>query len=145
MKTQLNLPDWLKMLIAIVCVAFIISISLLLAGCKTQQPQVVEKIVTNTEYIDRHHYDSIFKDKVVYVDRGSDTIKMYERVVEYQYKFLTDSIEILRVDSIPYEVRVVEVVAKMNNHQRTMYWIGWSAIALVVAGAIWKVYKKFKI
>lgn len=144
MNAKLNFPEWLKMLIAIVCMAFITLCSLLLVSCKTQQPVVVEKVVTNTEYVDRHHYDSIFNDRVVYVDRGSDTIKMYERVVEYQYKFLTDSIEILRVDSIPYEVRVVEVVAKMNKHQRTMYWIGWSAIALVVAGAIWKVYKKIR-
>lgn len=116
----------------------------LLIACKTQQPQVVEKVATNTEYIDRHHYDSIFNDRIVYVDRGSDTIKMIERVIEYRYSVLTDSIEVLRVDSIPYEVRVVEYVDRMNNHQRTMYWLGWLAVLIVGLRLSWKVYKKIK-
>lgn len=117
----------------------------LLIACKAQQPQVVEKVVTNTEYIDRHHYDSIFNDRIVYVDRGSDTIKMIERVIEYRYSVLTDSIEVLRVDSIPYEVRVVEYVDRMNKHQRTMYWLGWIAVLIVGLRLFWKVYKKFKL
>lgn len=117
----------------------------LLIACKTQPPQVVEKVVTNTEYIDRHHYDSIFNDRIVYVDRGSDTIKMIERVIEYRYSVLTDSIEVLRVDSIPYEVRVVEYVDRMNDHQRTMYWLGWLAVLIVGLRLFWKVYKKFKL
>lgn len=117
----------------------------LLIACKNQQPQVVEKVVTNTEYIDRHHYDSIFNDRIVYVDRGSDTIKVIERVIEYRYSVLTDSIEVLRVDSIPYEVRVVEYVDKMNNHQKTMYWLGWIAVLIVALRLSWKVYKKIKL
>jgi hypothetical protein len=117
----------------------------LLIACKNQQPQIVEKVVTNIEYIDRHHYDSIFNDRVVYVDRGSDTIKMIERVIEYRYSVLTDSIEVLKVDSIPYEVRVVEYVDRMNNHQRTMYWLGWLAVLIVGLRLSWKMYKKFKL
>lgn len=117
----------------------------LLIACKTQQPQVVEKVVTNTEYIDRHHYDSIFNDRIVYVDRGSDTIKMIERVIEYRYSVLTDSIEVFRIDSIPYGVPVVEYVDRMNNHQRTMYWLGWIAVLIVGLRLFWKAYKKFKL
>lgn len=117
----------------------------LLIACKNQHPQIVEKVVTNIEYIDRHHYDSIFNDRIVYVDRGSDTIKVIERVIEYRYSVLTDSIEVLRVDSIPYEVRVVEYVDKMNNHQRTMYWLGWIAVLIVGLRLFWKIYKKFKL
>jgi predicted transposase YdaD len=139
-----NTPDWFRMLITIIATAIIMLVSLLLVSCKTQQPQVVEKIVTNTEYIDRHHYDSIFNDRIVYVDRGSDTIKMIERVIEYRYKVLTDSVEVLRIDSIPYEVQVVEIVERMNNHQRTMYWLGWLAVLIVALRLFWKVYKKIK-
>lgn len=140
MKTQLNQLNWLKILIAI-----IVSILLLLTGCKAQQPQVVEKIVTNTEYIDRYHYDSIYIDNYVYVDKGADTITITKTNIEYRYKVLTDSVEVLKVDSIPYEVRVVEIVERMNNHQRTMYWLGWLAIVIVGLRLFWKVYKKFKI
>ena len=133
-----------KLFFVIVMFAVLIFFACTLVSCKAQQPQVVEKIVTNIEYLDRHHYDSIFNDRVVYVDRGSDTIKMIERVIEYRYSVLTDSIEVLRVDSIPYEVRVVEYVDKMNNHQRTMYWLGWLAVLIVALRLFWKVYKKIR-
>jgi hypothetical protein len=146
MNTTLNdTPDWMKALIGIALMAVMIFFSLLLVGCKTQQPTIVEKVVTNTEYVDRIKYDSVFNDRVVYVDRGSDTIKMIERVIEYRYSVLTDSIEVLKVDSIPYEVQVVEYVDRMNNHQRTMYWLGWLAVVIVGLRLFWKVYKKFKL
>lgn len=117
----------------------------LLIACKNQQPQVVEKVVTNTEYIDRHYYDSIYIDNYVYVDKGSDTITITKTNIEYRYKILVDSVEVLKVDSIPYEVQVVEIVERMNNHQCTMYWLGWIAILIVTLRLFWKVYKKFKL
>ncbi len=139
-----NAPEWVKVIIGIAVMAVMILFSLLLTGCRTQQPQIVEKIVTNTEYINRHHYDSIYIDNYVYVDKGSDTITITRTNIEYRYKVLTDSVEVLRVDSIPYEVRVVEYIERMNNHQRTMYWLGWLAVVIVGLRLFWKVYKKFK-
>jgi flagellar biosynthesis/type III secretory pathway M-ring protein FliF/YscJ len=139
-----NTPDWKKALIGITLMAVMIFFSLLLVSCKTQQPTIVEKVVTNIEYIDRYHYDSIYNDRIVYVDRGSDTIKMIERAIEYRYKVLTDSIEVLKVDSIPYEVEHIVEVNKMNNHQRTMYWLGWIAVLIVGLRLFWKIYKKIK-
>ena len=145
MKTTLNnMPDWMRLILVIFGMSLIILCSLLLVSCKTQQPQVIEKVVTNTEYVDRIKYDSIYIDNYVYVDRGSDTITITKTNIEYRYKTLVDSVEVLKVDSIPYEVRVVEVVAKMNNHQRTMYWLGWLAIVIVGLILFWKVYKKIK-
>lgn len=137
--------DIIRLLFVIIMFGVLIVFACTLVSCKTQQPQVVEKVVTNTEYIDRHHYDSIYIDNYVYVDKGSDTIKVTETKIEYRYKTLTDSIEVLKVDSIPYEVRVVEYVDKMNNHQRTMYWLGWIAVVIVGLRLFWKVYKKIKL
>jgi hypothetical protein len=134
-----------KMLMLIAMMAVFILFILSLVGCKTQQPTIVEKVVTNTEYVDRHHYDSIYIDKYVYVDKGADTITITKTNIEYRYKTLVDSVEVLRVDSIPYEVQVVEIVEKMNNHQRTMYWLGWLAVLIVGLRLFWKVYKKFKL
>lgn len=139
------MKEWSKLLLVILGVAMLILCSLCLVSCKTQQPQVIEKIVTNTEYIDRHHYDSIYIDNYVYVDRGSDTITITKTNIEYRYKTLVDSVEVLRVDSIPYEVQVVEIVERMNNHQRTMYWLGWLAVMIVALRLFWKIYKKFKL
>ena len=139
------MKEWSKLLLVILGVAMLILCSLCLVSCKTQQPQVVEKIVTNTEYIDRHHYDSIYIDNYVYVDRGGDTITITKTNIEYRYKTLVDSVEVLRVDSIPYEVQVVEIIEKMNNHQRTMYWFGLFALAIVALRLFWKIYEKFKL
>lgn len=135
---------WAKALIGIALMAVIILFSLLLVGCKTQQPQVVEKVVTNTEYVDRIKCDSIYIDKYVYVDRGGDTITITKTNIEYRYKILVDSVEVLKVDSIPYEVEHIVEVNKMNNHQRTMYWLGWIAVLIVGLRLFWKVYKIFK-
>jgi hypothetical protein len=146
MNTTLNnMPDWLRLIVVIFGMSLIILCSLLLVSCKTQQTQVVEKVVTNTEYIDRHHYDSIYIDNYIYVDRGADTITITKTNIEYRYKTLVDSVEVLKVDSIPYEVQVVEYVERMNNHQRTMYWLGWLAILIVGLRLFWKVYKKIKL
>ena len=146
MKATLNdTPDWFKMLIVTIATAMMIFVVLTLTGCKTQQPTIVEKLVTNTEYVDRIKYDSIYIDNYVYVDRGSDTIKVTETKIEYRYKTLTDSIEVLKVDSIPYEVEHIVEVDKMNNHQRTMYWLGWVAILIVGLRLFWKIYKKIKL
>jgi hypothetical protein len=145
MNTTMNdTPDWTKTLIGIAVMAVMILFSLLLTGCKAQQPQVVEKIVTNIEYIDRHHYDSIYIDNYVYVDRGADTITITKTNIEYRYKTLVDSVEVLKVDSIPYEVEHIVEVNKMNNHQRTMYWLGWIAVLIVGLRLFWKVYKKIR-
>ena len=138
------MKEWSKLLLVILGVAMLILCSLCLVGCKTQQPTIVEKVVTNTEYIDRHHYDSIYIDNYVYVDRGGDTITITKTNIEYRYKTLVDSVEVLRVDSIPYEVKVIEYVDKMNNHQRTMYWLGWLAVLIVALRLFWKVYKKIR-
>lgn len=138
------MKEWSKLLLVILGVAMLILCSLYLVSCKTQQPQVIEKVVTNTEYIDRHHYDSIYIDNYVYVDRGSDTITITKTNIEYRYKTLVDSIEVLKVDSIPYEVQVIEIIERMNNHQRTMYWLGWIAVLIVGLRLFWKVYKKIR-
>ena len=138
------MKEWSKLLLVILGVAMLILCSLCLVSCKAQQPQVIEKVVTNTEYIDRHHYDSIYIDNYVYVDKGSDTITITKTNIEYRYKTLVDSVEVLRVDSIPYEVQVVEIVERMNNHQRTMYWLGWIAVLIVALRLFWKVYKKIR-
>lgn len=139
-----NTPDWKKALIVIAVMAVMIFFSLLLVSCKTQQPQVVEKVVTNTEYVDRIKYDSIYIDNYVYVVKGADTITITKTNIEYRYKILIDSVEVLKVDSIPYEVEHIVEVNKMNNHQRTMYWLGWIAVLIVGLRLFWKVYKIFK-
>lgn len=137
--------DITRLLFVIAMFALLIFIACSLVSCKAQQPQVIEKIVTNTEYIDRHHYDSIYIDNYVYVDKASDTIKVTETKVEYRYKVLTDSVEVLRVDSIPYTVEVVkEVERSLNKYEKTMIRLGWCLIVLLVGIVGYKMFKWYR-
>ena len=87
--------------------------STLLAGCATGRPlQVVERIQRDTIYIHQVQYDSIHIDQAKYVDRTRDTLLIQDKVVEYRYKLLRDTIRIHQIDSIPV-IREVEVIKEV--------------------------------
>jgi hypothetical protein len=136
------MKEALKMITFIGAVAVFIAIALLAVSCKTQQPQTVEKVVTNTEYVDRWRVDSVYVDKVKYIDRGSDTIKVIEIKTEYRYKVITDSIEVIKIDSIPYAVEVIKEVNVLTPPQKALMRIG---LFVVVWAAIWAVRRLWKI
>lgn len=121
---------------------FIFAISLI--SCKTQQPQVVEKIVTETEYVDRWRVDSVYVDNIKYIDRGSDTIKVIETKTEYRYKVITDSIEVIKIDSIPYAVKVIKEVNVLTPLQKTLMCIGLFAMIALLIWAVWYLSKIFR-
>lgn len=124
-------------------ITFIV-IALLAVSCKTQQPQVVEKIVTNTEYVDRWRVDSVYIDNIKYIDRGSDTIKVIETKTEYRYKVITDSIEVIKTDSIPYAVEVIKEVNVLTPPQKTLMRIGLFAVIALLIWAVWRLWKILK-
>lgn len=118
---------------------FIFAISLI--SCKTQQPQVVEKIVTETEYVDRWRVDSVYVDNTKHIDRGGDTIKVIETKTEYHYRVIIDSIEVLKIDSIPYPVKVIKEVNVLTPPQKTLMRIGLFAVVGLLVWAIWRLWK----
>ena len=121
-------------------ITFIV-IALLAVGCKTQQPQTVEKIVTNTEYVDRWRVDSVYIDNIKYIDRGSDTMKVIETKTEYRYKVITDSIEVIKIDSIPYAVEVIKEVNVLTPPQKALMRIGLFTVIALLIWAIWRLWK----
>ena len=121
-------------------ITFIV-IALLAVSCKTQQPQTVEKIVTNTEYVDRWRVDSVYIDNIKYIDRGSDTIKVIETKTEYRYKVITDSIEVVKIDSIPYAVEVIKEVNVLTPPQKALMRIGLFTVIALLIWAIWRLWK----
>lgn len=124
-------------------IAFIV-ITLSVVSCKTQQPQVVEKIVTNTEYVDRWRVDSVYIDNIRYIDRGSDTIKVIETKTEYRYKVITDSVEVIKIDSIPYAVEVIKEVNVLTPPQKALMRIGLFTVIALLIWAIWRLWKILK-
>lgn len=107
--------------------------STLLAGCATGRPlQVVERIQRDTIYIHQVQYDSIHIDQAKYVDRTRDTLLIQDRVVEYRYKLLRDTIRIHQTDTIP----VVCEVERVKAVPRPLRWYDKLCRAIAAAAAL---------
>lgn len=100
-------------------------LALLFIGCGAQKTvtQLVENIRTDTVYINRQQYDSIyiFQERTSDYHRGviipnpsdvqplPDTIYIKDKSIEYRYRMLHDTLKVTERDSIPYEVTITEV------------------------------------
>ena len=121
---------------------------LVLTGCATHRPlsQPAEQVTRDTVYINKLQYDSIYVSRDHTTDyhlnplnplkpSETDTVFIKDRTVEYRYKLLRDTIYKTRIDSIPYEVRVVET--KVEHHipwyAKLLSWIGTLALLLMLA------------
>ena len=64
-----------------------------------------------------------------------DTVYLRDVSVEYRYTLLRDTIYKTRIDSIPYEVRVVETheVRHIPLYAKLLSWIGTLALLLLLA------------
>ena len=107
--------------------------ALVLTGCATHRPlHVAEHVTRDTVYINKLHYDSIYIDHWQKVYQQSDTIYLDRTKYEYRYRLLRDTIYKTQIDSIPYEVRVVETQVERHVpwYAKLLSWIG--AIALIL-------------
>ena len=110
--------------------------ALVLTGCAIHRPlQVAENVTRDTVYINKLHYDSIYIDHWQKVYQQSDTVYLDRTKYEYRYRLLRDTIYKTQIDSIPYEVRVVET--KVERHipwwAKLLSWIGALALILLLA------------
>ena len=113
--------------------SFVAVVSTLFAGCATRrQIQVIERVTKDTIYLNKVQYDSIYIDKAKYVDRTRDTLLIQDKVVEYRYKLLRDTIRIHQIDSIPVirEVEVVREVARSPWYAKILAAIGLISLFL---------------
>ena len=107
--------------------------ALVLTGCASHRPlQVAEHVTRDTVYINKLQYDSIYIDNRQKVYQQSDTIYLDRTKYEYRYRLLRDTVYKTQIDSIPYEVRVVETQVERHVpwYAKLLSWIG--AIALIL-------------
>ena len=107
-----------------------------LTGCASHRPlQVAEHVTRDTVYINKLHYDSIYINHWQKVYQQSDTIYLDRTKYEYRYRLLRDTVYKTQIDSIPYEVRVVET--QVERHvpwwAKLLSWIGALALILLLA------------
>lgn len=106
-----------------------IALCILLGGCGSarQGARPVSRIHRDTLYLRQLQYDSISLYRNRYIDRSKDTVYLRETEVEYRYRLLRDTVRLIRHDSIPYEVKVVEV-------QEVKYIPGWCKVLAWIGG-----------
>ena len=132
------------------CLLFILSIVTFCTfiGCRSakQAAQFIREVRTDTLYLSSQHFDSIY----IFQERTSDyhmnplnplkpsetdTVFIKDVAVEFRYRLLRDTIYKTRIDTIPYEVRVVEtqVVRHIPWYAKLLSWIGIIALILLLA------------
>lgn len=104
-------------------------------GCRSVKPVIVEK--TKIEYRDRLRVDSIYNRDTVQIYGRNDTV--FKDVIRWRERFRIDTVSVVRIDSIPYQVEVVKEVNKLTKWQR------WRLTMLNIIGGLIIVYIAFRI
>lgn len=128
-KTKIKQIIWMVILISGLILFFA-------TGCKTKTILVPVK-ETKIEYRDRLRVDSIYNRDTVQIYGRNDTI--FKDVIKWRERFRVDTVSVVRVDSIPYPVEVIQEVNKLTKWQR------WRLTILNVIGGLVAVYIAFKI
>ena len=110
---------------------------LLLAGCS---PRIVEHIryQRDTTYIDKVQIDSIYKRDSLYIKEKGDTVYIYKERIKEKYKFVHDTVRLVRVDSVAVErIKEVKVEKPLSWWQKSkMAAFPW-LLGAVVLLALW--------
>ena len=108
----------------------------LLAGCKTKTVLIpVEKV--KIEYRDRLRIDSVYNRDTVNIYERGDTV--YLQTIRWRERFKFDTVSVVRIDSVPYPVEVIQEVNKLTKWQR------WRLNALNIIAIIIVAYIVIKI
>lgn len=119
-----------------VFIAIIVVVGLTLIGCSAPRyaTQLVHDVSVDTVYLSNTHYDSVYIYQNRLLDRSKDTVYVKDVSVEYRYKLLRDTIRVVKRDSIPYEVTVIETkelqrpLTFYDHLTRLTFWLGTGAL-----------------
>lgn len=124
--------------------AFLLGFSfLILCSCSTTkqiQTVPVETLHHDTLYINKQFYDSIYIDNSHLVDRGGDTITITKTKTEYRFRLLRDTIRIARIDSIPYEVKLIET-KEVRKPPNLFDYLCYLSFAILISILAWKIFR----
>lgn len=106
---------------------------LVASGCS---PRVINTIQHDTTYVDRLRVDSIYCRDSIYVKEQGDTLIIYKERWRDRYRYLRDTIRIVKVDSVAVErikeVKVEKELTKWQRlKQRSFGWLLGACLALL--------------
>lgn len=128
------LREKIRIVWAVILIAVLVAF--LLTGCKSKTILVpVDKV--KIEYKERLRVDSIYNRDTVKIYGRNDTI--FKDVIKWRERFRVDTVSIVRIDSVPYPVEVVQEVNRLTKWQR------WRLTLLNIIGGLTAVYIAFRI
>ena len=107
-------------------VAILLIISLSISGCKPKQI-LVPVSETKIEFRERFRVDSVYNRDTLMLFSQNDTV--YLQSIKWRERFRIDTISVVKVDSIPYAVEVVQEVSSLTKWQQ----IRLSALNILIA------------
>ena len=127
-------------------VMVISGLMLLFFVCSCKTTEYVEVPVVHTEYVYKESKDTAYVRDSVYIKevQKGDTVRITEYRDRYQFRYITLTDTIIRLDSIsvPYPVEVVKVDHKQTWLQKTFMIIG---ICFILGFVIRLVLKRLKL
>ena len=104
------------------CAITLIVILLIAIMASACSPRVIETIHVqhDTTYIQKVQIDSVYKRDSIYVKDKGDTVYIYRELWREKYKYLRDTVAVVRVDSVAVErEKIVEVEKPLSK------WKSW--------------------
>ena len=117
--------------------------ALLLQGCRTPAPTIVERVRTDTAYVSKIQRDSVWLHDSVMVERwlrGDTVFEFRDRWhVKYVERLRTDTVYRARVDSVPVPYEVEKLVERqLTWWQRLRLGIGSAVLIGLVGFVAWR-------
>ena len=104
-----------RFLTCAVTLIIILLIAIMASACS---PRVIETIHVqhDTTYVERVQIDSVYKRDSIYVKDKGDTVYIYRELWREKYKYLRDTVAVVRVDSVAVErEKIVEVEKPLSK------------------------------
>ncbi len=108
-----------RFLTCAIALIVILIIAIMASACS---PRVIETIhyQHDTTYVERVQIDSVYKRDSIYVKDKGDTVYIYKELWREKYKYLRDTVAVVRVDSVAVErEKIVEVEKPLSK------WKSW--------------------
>ena len=112
-----------RFLTCAIALIIILLIAIMATACS---PRVIETIhyQHDTTYVERVQIDSVYKRDSIYVKDKGDTVYIYKELWREKYKYLRDTVAVVRVDSVAVErEKIVEVEKPLSK------WKSWQIAA----------------
>ena len=124
-------------------ISFAMVAVLLLQGCRTPAPTIVERVRTDTAYVSKIQRDSVWLHDSVMVERwlrGDTVFEFRDRWhVKYVERLRTDTVYRARVDSVPVPYEVEKLVERqLTWWQRLRLGIGSAVLIGLVGFVAWR-------